>query len=165
MRSSLRFGSALVLATAGALTFASGQAGASPSATRTAPRVLLVCNGSVTPCPATRHHQYGTVQAAVDAAKPGDWILIWPGVYHENNLTWHAGVWIGTRDLHIRGLNRNQVIIDGSKGTAAHPCPSAPSRQNFAARDGIVVAASGVSLENLTVCDYLGPNGSGGNEI
>jgi len=165
MRSSLRLGSALILATASALTFASGQAGASPPATRTAPRVLLVCNGSVTPCPATRHHQYGTVQAAVDAAKPGDWILIWPGVYHENNPTWHAGVWIGTRDLHIRGLNRNQVIIDGSKGTAAHPCPSAPSRQNFAARDGIVVAASGVSLENLTVCDYLGLNGTGGNEI
>jgi len=165
MRSSLRLGSALILATASALTFASGQAGASPPATRTAPRVLLVCNGSVTPCPATRHHQYGTVQAAVDAAKPGDWILIWPGVYHENNPTWHAGVWVGTRDLHIRGLNRNQVIIDGSKGTAAHPCPSAPSRQNFAARDGIVVAASGVSLENLTVCDYLGLNGTGGNEI
>src|SRR5215472_7078345 len=164
MRPFLRLGGAVVLA-ASALTLAAGQAAASSSATRTAPRVLLVCNGSVTPCPVTRHHQYGTVQAAVDAARPGNWILIWPGVYHENNPAWHAGVWVGTRDLHIRGLNRNQVIIDGSNGSAAHPCPASPSRQNFAPRDGIVVASSGVSVENLTVCDYLGKDGTGGNEI
>jgi hypothetical protein len=164
MRPSLRLGGALVLA-ASALTLAAGQAAASSPATRAALRVLLVCNGSVTPCPATRHHQYGTVQAAVDAARPGNWILIWPGVYHENNPAWQAGVWIGTRDLHIRGLNRNQVIIDGSNGSSAHPCPASPSRQNFAPRNGIVVAASGVSVENLTVCDYLGKDGAGGNEI
>jgi pectin methylesterase-like acyl-CoA thioesterase len=91
MRLSLRLGGALVLASS-ALTLAAGQAAASSSATRTAPRVLLVCNGSVTPCPATKHHQYRTVQAAVNAATPGNWILIWPGVYHQNNPTWHAGV-------------------------------------------------------------------------
>ena len=29
--------------------------------------------------------QYQTIQAAVDAAQPGDWILVAPGDYHENN--------------------------------------------------------------------------------
>jgi hypothetical protein len=39
--------------------------------------------------------------------------------------------------------------------------------QDFSPRDGIVVwKASGVSIQNLTVCDYLGgPGGSHGNEI
>ena len=28
--------------------------------------------------------QFRTIQAAVDAARPGDWILVAPGDYHEN---------------------------------------------------------------------------------
>ena len=67
---------------------------------------------------------YSTVQSAVDAASPGDWILIWPGVYHEKSTEWPtAGVWIQTPGLHLRGLGRNSVIIDGSNGTASQPCP------------------------------------------
>ncbi len=107
------------------------------------------------------------MQKAVNAAHSGDWILIWPGVYHEKSTQWPtAGVWIGTPGLHIRGMNRNSVIIDGSNGTAAHPCPAAASAQDLTARDGIVVSkASGVTIDNLTVCDYLaGPTGHG-NEI
>jgi hypothetical protein len=127
--------------------------------------VLLVCNGSTTPCPPTTGPPFATVQAAVDAAKPGDWILIWPGVYHESDPEWSAGVDVATRDVHIRGMNRNTVIIDGSNGTAAHPCPSSPALQNTTGRNGIDIVASGVSVENLTVCDYLGDNGSNGNEI
>ncbi len=110
---------------------------------------------------------YRTVQGAVDAARPGDWILIYPGVYHEKSAQWPtAGVWIDKPDLHIRGLDRNRVIIDGSNGTAAHPCPSAAAEQDFTPRDGIVVfKASRVTIQNLTVCDYLsGPSGHG-NQI
>jgi hypothetical protein len=133
------------------------------------PAVLLVCNGSTEPCPAlTSGHYFSTVQSAVDAAHRGDWILIWPGVYHEKSTRWPtAGVWINKPDLHIRGLNRNKVIIDGSNGTAADPCPSAASEQDLTPRDGIVVwKASGVTIQNLTVCDYLaGSNGEHGNEI
>ncbi len=77
---------------------------------------LLVCNGSTKPCPPGTSI-FSTVQSAVDAASPGDWILIWPGVYHEESTQWlTAGVWIQTPNLHIRGPNRNQVIIDGSNG-------------------------------------------------
>jgi hypothetical protein len=166
---SLRIPAALALAVAGATALAGGQALASPgdpSQARVAPAVLLVCNGSTSPCPATTATQYTTVQAAVDAAKAGDWILIWPGVYHENNPVWHAGVWVGTPNLHIRGLNRNRVIIDGSNSAPAHPCPASPARQNTATgRDGILIQASGVSVQNLTVCNYLNVGGHGGNQI
>lgn len=165
MRRSRLFGAAVALLVA-----------ASPAVARAAhampgqrARVLLVCNGSTTPCPAGQA-AFGTVQAAVDAARPGDWVLIWPGVYHEKSAASpSSGVWIGTPDIHIRGLDRNKVIIDGSNGTASHPCPSEEALQDTnggAGRDGIVVAkASGVTIDNLTVCDYLSGTTGHGNEI
>jgi hypothetical protein len=162
-------GQALLATSAVLITTALGLA--VPALAQTAgPRSLLVCNGSTAPCPAIPRAAgpyYRTVQAAVDAAQPGDWILIYPGVYHEKSKEWPtAGVWIDKPDLHIRGLDRGRVIIDGSNGTAAHPCPSAAAEQDFTARDGIVVfKASGVTIQNLTVCDYLsGPSGHG-NQI
>lgn len=128
-------------------------------------RVLLVCNGSTSRCPlGTR---YTGVQDAVNAARPGDWVLIWPGVYHENDAEYHTGVWVTVPGLHIRGLSRTGVIIDGSNGTTAAPCPSKRALQNFTPRDGITVwKASGVTIQNLTVCDYLpGSDGQHGNQI
>jgi hypothetical protein len=165
-------GAVLALAMAGSPALAGGQALAAVAAAHDArppgPQVLLVCNGSTTPCPPGRP-AFRTVQAAVDAAHRGDWILIWPGVYHEESARWPtAGVWIATPDLHIRGLDRNKVIIDGSDGPASQPCPSSPGLQDLTAagRDGIVVwKASGVTVENLTVCDYLAGRGGHGNEI
>src|SRR5439155_25026654 len=98
------------------------------------PGMLLVCNGSTVRCPALPRSAgpyYRTVQGAVDAARSGDWILIYPGVYHEKSRQRPAaGVWIQKPDLHVRGLDRNRVIIDGSNGTAAHPCPSAATQQD-----------------------------------
>src|SRR6266487_2797153 len=61
-------------------------------ASHAADRVLLVCNASTRPCPRVPH--YRTLQSAVDAARPGDWIILWPGVYHEDNPAHRAGVWI-----------------------------------------------------------------------
>jgi len=128
-------------------------------------RALLVCNGSTSRCPAVAH--YTTVHEAVNVARAGDWVVIWPGVYHENGAGHHAGVWVTVPDLHIRGLSRTGVIIDGSNGTASAPCPSSPALQDFTPRDGIMVwKASGVTIQNLTVCDYLaGPGGKDGNQI
>lgn len=70
-------------------------------------------------------------------------------------------------DLHIRGLSRTGVVIDGSNGTASAPCPASPAVQNFTPRDGIVVwKANDVTIQNLTVCDYIaGPGGQDGNQI
>ena len=180
-------GAACTLVLAGAPAIAGSQAlaataqsalvhltGAPAGAAQSGPNVLLVCNGSTKPCPPGPPGSiFGTVQGAVNAAKPGDWILIWPGVYHEKSAQWPtAGVWIQKPNLHIRGLDRNGVIIDGSNGTASKPCPSSPALQDTnggVGRNGIeVFQASGVTIQNLTVCDYLaGPAGNGrtGNEI
>ena len=168
MRHAFLSGAALIVAIAGCTspaalhTVTASPAGrtSGPQAAGQGPNVLLVCNGSTVQCPALQRSArpyYRTVQGAVDAARSGDWILVYPGVYHEKSKQWPtAGVWIQKPNLHIRGLDRNRVIIDGSKGTAAHPCPSAATQQDFAPRDGIVVSkTSGVTVQNLTVCDYL----------
>ncbi len=147
------------------------------------PRVLLV--GSFH----GKSGQFSSVQAAVNAAKPGDWILIAPGDYHEDDdeVTKPSsydydhgefgGVFITTSDLHLRGMSRSGVIIDGTKAGAPEPCDSAPQWQNFGTvgttngvsapvgRNGIVVWANNVSVENLTVCNYLAGPGDTGNQI
>ncbi|MDR3034687.1 MAG: hypothetical protein LBV78_16520, partial [Kitasatospora sp.] len=148
-------GATLVLAVAGLAGPASPALGASAApgqpASQHASRALLVCNASTVPCPKGVAH-YTTVQAAVNAARPGDWVLIWPGVYHEKSKRWPtAGVWIQTPAIHLRGLDRNGVIIDGSNGSAAHPCPAAANLQDTnggVGRDGIVVSKASTQAES-----------------
>ena len=73
-----------------------------------------------------------TIQGAVDAARPGDLILIGPGIYHE-------AVRVLTPYLTIRGLDRNRVILDGE----------------LMLPNGIhVIEADGVVVENLTTRHY-----------
>ena len=75
---------------------------------------------------------YPTIQAAVDAAAAGDLILIKPGTYNE-------AVNIETDDLTIRGLDRNEVVLDGE----------------LTLDNGIrVVGAKGVAVENMTAMNY-----------
>ena len=129
--------------------------------------------------------QYTSIQAAVDAAHPGDFILVAPGDYHEDDDAHvttaaqlgtgdHGGVVVHTSDLHIVGMDRNTVIVDGTKSGAPGPCSSSPQYQNFGpmadgkaqGRNGIVVwKADDVSIENLTACNFLGGAGDSGNEI
>jgi hypothetical protein len=129
--------------------------------------------------------QYSSIQAAVNAAQPGDWVLVAPGDYHETDDAHitskaqfgtgdHGGVVVHTPDLHIRGMNRSTVIVDGTKAGGATACSSAPQDQNLGpvvdgkhqGRNGIVVwKANGVSIENLTACNFLGGAGDSGNEI
>ena len=126
--------------------------------------------------------QYKTIQAAVDAAKKGDWILIGPGDYktHSSKMptTGHpagprpAGVLITTPGLRIRGMNRNKVIVDGTKRGA--PCNRVKANQNFGPKvdggpgglNGLMVwKADNVWIQNLTACNFLGGNAAAGNEI
>src|ERR1700734_1454842 len=62
------------------------------------------------------HGKYTSIQAAVDAAKPGDWVLIGPGDYKtssykapKGNSDVPAGVLITKPDVFVRGMNRNTV--------------------------------------------------------
>jgi hypothetical protein len=129
---------------------------------------------------------FSSIQAAVDKAKPGDWILIAPGDYHEDADQQSApspeelqeggvaGVLITTPDITLRGMNRNTVIVDGDKAGAPEPCDPDAAWQDFGitsggkpyGRNGIVAfKANGVSVENLTACNFLSGNGDAGNEI
>jgi hypothetical protein len=126
--------------------------------------------------------QYSSIQAAVDAAKPGDWILIGPGDYKTTSsrtpaggAAFPAGVVISTPHIYIRGMNRNTVIVDGTKSGSA--CSRAKAAQNFGPNQGkgptglngiMVWKAADVWVENLTACNFLGGTGGDGqtgNEI
>ena len=75
---------------------------------------------------------HATIQEAVDAAAAGDLILVSPGVYHE-------AVNVTTPELTIRGLDRNEVVLDGE----------------FELDNGIrVLGAAGVAVENMTARNY-----------
>ncbi|HTF35959.1 MAG TPA: hypothetical protein VK714_19920 [Myxococcota bacterium] len=125
--------------------------------------------------------QYADIQSAVDAAHPGDWILIGPGDYHEQGDRLHlrggtasGGVYVTTPGLHLRGMDRNAVVVDGTKPGAVQ-CSSAPADQDLGpvnaqnqliGRNGILVfKADHVSVENLTACNFLDGAGGGGNQI
>ena len=127
--------------------------------------------------------QYTSIQSAVNAAKPGDWVLVAPGDYHETADSamptdpTHgntAGVMISTPNVHLRGMDRTGVVVDGTKSGAAQ-CSSNAADQTYGAvgsdgkavgRNGIVVwKASGVSVDNLTACNFLGGSGDTGNGI
>ena len=73
-----------------------------------------------------------TIQEAVEAARPGDLVLIGPGVYTEE-------VKVTVPSLIIRGRDRNRVVIDGE----------------FLRPNGISVTADEVAVENLTVRNAL----------
>jgi hypothetical protein len=76
--------------------------------------------------------EYPTIQAAVDAAGPGDLVLIDRGVYRET-------VDVATPGITIRGVDRNEVIIDGE----------------FERANGVqVLFTDGVVVENLTSMNH-----------
>ncbi len=129
------------------------------------------------------HGQFKSVQAAVNAAKPGDWILVGPGDYKTTSFRAPKGaadtpaaVLITTRNLKLRGMNRSKVVIDGTRPGSGR-CSTKQPAQSFGPAgkggalglNGIVVwKADNVWVQNLTACNFLGGTGGDGqtgNEI
>ncbi|MEO0492876.1 MAG: hypothetical protein AAF081_05630 [Actinomycetota bacterium] len=77
---------------------------------------------------------YATIQEAVDAAAPGDLVLIDEGTYNES-------VVVETDNVVIRGVDRQTVVLDGMHS------------EDMA--NGIIVFGNGVAVENLTVQNYF----------
>lgn len=145
---------------------------AAPVRADSGPRVLLV--GS--------YHgirgQFASIRAALAAARPGDWILVGPGDYKaaaygggsagSGGTSAPAGALITTAGIHLRGMNRNTVIIDGTR-PGSPPCSSRRTDQVVTKTGGNgieVYRASRTWVENLTVCNYLtNKAGANGNEI
>ncbi|MFE2849675.1 nitrous oxide reductase family maturation protein NosD [Streptomyces lavendulae] len=73
-----------------------------------------------------------TITAALERARPHDLVLVSPGRYRET-------VRVATRQVTLRGTDRNRVVVDGE------------GRRG----NGIVVTAPGVTVENLTVRGHL----------
>ena len=120
---------------AGGLVFAVLLLGAASASART----LVVTQRHVS------YPHYTSIQAAVSAAHPGDWILIDRGVYV-------GPVRISTPRLHLRGIDRNGVIVDGRHHVG----------------NGITITANGVWVENLTVRNFdrkAREDSANGNEI
>jgi hypothetical protein len=124
---------------------------------------------------------YATLEPAVDALRPGGWLLIGPGDYHprmdyrlsQRTSDTPAAVLVTAAGAHVRGMNRNSVIIDGTKPGAA-PCSSAARDQAFGptdpsgarrGRNGVETTVSRVYFENFTVCNFLTGSTDSGNEI
>lgn len=128
--------------------------GTAPAAAASSPRVLRV--GSYRGIPGT----FASIQAAVDAARPGDWVLVGPGDYKERGRRGapeDAGVFVDVPRLHLRGMDRNSVVVDGTR--PGSPTCSARKADQIVSQDGrngiLVYKADGVAVENLTACNWL----------
>lgn len=121
------------------------------ASTASAHKVMIVSQGEPPAKVPARVFYFKGIQAAVNATREGDWVLIEPGIYHEE-----VKVTQPHRHIWIRGMNRNTVILDGNN----EPKPEGSN--------GIEVYKDpNVWIENLTVrnFDRAKSDGPGGNEI
>ncbi|HEY0517554.1 MAG TPA: hypothetical protein VGD00_10570 [Solirubrobacteraceae bacterium] len=142
------------LAVALALCAVAATASGAAAAMNGPPHVNIVAPGGPPPgtIPANTSY-FTTIQAAVNNTRrnKGDWVLIEPGTYTEEVTvsSAHSGI-------HIRGIDRNTVVLDGQ----SNPPPGGSN--------GIFInKANNVWVENLTVKNFerAEGDGAGGNGV
>ncbi len=176
----MRRGRAAVLAiAAGALAavFAAAPAQAASSHCTSKQKVLRVGSWE------GRKGQCKTIQEAVANVAAGGWVLIGPGDYKQSSSQHVTGgyaderagaaVVVTTPNIHIRGMNRNTVVLDGTK--PGYPeCSSEEAAQYFGTPEGggfsgnngvLVYKTAGVRLQNFSACNFVNGKLGGGNEI
>jgi len=99
--------------------------------------------------------EFTTIQAAVDHAAPGDWILVAPGDYHEkgsNDPAMPAGVMVRKAGLHLRGMDRNHTVVDGTLAGAPGPCSALAAFQDLGPLDasGVPAGRSGIWVDKAS---------------
>jgi hypothetical protein len=97
--------------------------------------LLVACGGHHDPRTIRVPGDEPTIAAAIDAATPGDTVLIEAGTYRPS-----VHVPADKHDLTIRGADRNAVVLDGGGRL----------------RDAIVVEADRVTVENMSAHSYRG---------
>jgi hypothetical protein len=96
---------------------------------------------------------FTSIQAAVDAARAGDRILIAPGVYRENVVANKAGVSIeGIGDVTIKGTfqHDNPTFVSGDLSDWIATAPA----YNGASGAGLTIRASNVAIKNIAIDDF-----------
>lgn len=87
-----------------------------------------------------------SIQAAVDAAEPGDTVFLYPGTYRESVLVTKA-------DLTLRGVGRSTVIMPGpAASVAANSC--AQSGNGICVTGTAAKTVDGVTIRSLTVSGF-----------
>ena len=94
---------------------------------------LAACAPDTSTNPTTRTVRAGeSIQDAVDAANPGDVIVVEPGVYHQDVL-------IETEGLVLTGTDQNTVILEGDNKLGS----------------GVMVTADNVTVQNFTIQNFI----------
>jgi hypothetical protein len=76
---------------------------------------------------------FSSIQAAVNAAQPGDTVLVSTGVYQE-------AVFISTPGITLAGVDRTSVVLEGG----------------LQRQDGVTVVADGVTVKSMTAQNFAG---------
>ncbi|MFG2478892.1 nitrous oxide reductase family maturation protein NosD [Streptomyces fagopyri] len=83
-----------------------------------------------------------SIQKAVDAARPGDTVLISPGSYHES-------VRVTVPDLTVRGFGAGRTVIEPGPASAGNACAKAGNGICVTGRDSSPL--TGVTVRGLTL--------------